>query len=115
MMGLGATCIIKPLFGTRVYFEINMNISQTIINTPNVLLKFGTGTAPINGASSTGTSIGTTKSATLSTAGGVENLIVSGMATGLTPGTTYWCDVALAGNLTGTASISNVDFTAFEL
>ena len=114
MMGLGTTCHITPVYSTRVRFEIVMNVSDTAIATPSVLLKFGTGTAPANGAAVSGTSIGTSKSATISTASGNEVATVAGIQTGLTVGTAVWFDVALTAGGAGASTITNADCNAFE-
>lgn len=119
MMGLGSTCTITPLWKTALRIAINGNMVQaTAGDGVSVALKFGAGTAPVNGAASTGTSIGAnalltnTPSSTFT-----QPFSISGVATGLTPGTAIWIDAAVAAQTGGvghTASIQNVSCAAIE-
>jgi hypothetical protein len=60
------------------------------------LLKRGTGTAPVNGAASTGTSVGVATSATHYDVNARVPFTLMGIATSLVIGTPYWFDVVLS-------------------
>jgi hypothetical protein len=98
MFGLGSTLKITPLKTGKVRFFINFN--PTGIGTPSgpatYKLAYGTGTAPVNAASATGTIFdnadsGSNNAASVSapSVSFVHNFIISG----LTVGTAYWFDV----------------------
>jgi hypothetical protein len=87
----------------------------------NIQVSYGTGGAPSNGASLTGTQVGavqTWKTGTTLTASGdlAAPIMTQALVTGLTVGTTYWID--LAAEAVGAASdykINNANITAVEL
>lgn len=95
-------------------------VSGTISNSKNankslVQLYTGTGTAPANGVAITGTARGTQQTSSIPAAAGEEPFCVTALVTGLTPGTAYWIDLAVASSATsGTASVSNVTISAME-
>lgn len=72
-------------------------------------MAYGTGTAPVNGAAQTGTLLGASISAVEPTGVNTAYFPVTMIyvATGLTPGTTYWVDVCLSTS-GGTAIIANL-------
>src|ERR1700680_2582009 len=77
-------------------------------------IRYGTGTAPTNGAALTGTAVGNN----IADNNPVTNKIpfsVQAVVTGLTAGTAYWVDVGLAAITGGTASIATVSVSALEL
>lgn len=115
MMGLGASCTLTPAFSTRavVIFEF-IAANNTATGASISQVKYGTGAAPANNAASTGTSAGTPKSFQSINANAPGSTTHVVLVTGLTPGTAYWFDIVLqAGG--GLASITNVDFFAFEV
>ncbi|WP_143278728.1 hypothetical protein [Bradyrhizobium sp. Y36] len=75
--------------------------------------RYGTATAPTNGAAATGTALGSQVVQVISTASSFTTLAAGGLITGLTPGTQYWFDIALASG-SGTASLQNVTCSAKE-
>ena len=99
MMGLGYT--ITPSHTGNVTFRIG----GTIVNTgsPSAFciaqLRYGTGTAPVNGAAATGTVVGPHNAAIQS----VTNLNVGGNVSNLTYGTTYWFDMSVYSSSGGCA------------
>ena len=118
MTGVGSTCTITPNFNTRVVITIGGNVQNTTAGDGAQLnLYYGSGTAPANGAATTGTL--TTASAALGVSAGnslaVPFNLGSVVVTGLTPGTAYWFDLALAVITGGTASATGVWCSAFEL
>lgn len=108
MMGLAGA--ITPKASGNVLLYLNGDLgNNTAGDGANVNLRYGTGTAPTNGAASTGT-----------TCAGPQKLInnpsttfrlpfsLTCVATGLTVGTTYWIDAAILATTGGTASIADV-------
>jgi len=117
MGGAGGTCKITPASGTRVHVVFEGAAQNNTANDAvSFQLRFGTGTAPTAGAAVTGTAVGSVHSA----GGGVSNANVSfpasisGVITGLTPGTAYWFDLALHAIVGGTASVFGLDCEGFE-
>lgn len=116
MMAVGGS--ITPTLSTRILVIMS---GQIVNNTTGdgavVRLKYGTGTAPINGAAESGTTLGSGKRLTDVTgllAQGVP-FAISGIITGATAGTPLWLDAALEAVTGGTANILNVDIIAYEL
>src|SRR6185437_3283211 len=98
MMGLGSSCSITPVNNTRIAFSLVGSLTNNTTNDGvEAQLMYGTGTAPANGDAQTGTRISGTQSVSnIGTGGNLVPLNISGDATGLTPGTAYWCDLAVA-------------------
>jgi hypothetical protein len=117
MTGLGGA--ITPQ-GSGVVLVILSGYSK---NTTNVAgdgcagtMRYGTGTAPTNGAALTGTAFGSTFETQNERA--VVDLFgfcVHGIITGLTIGTPYWLDLALATLVGGTAQLGLLSLIAIEL
>lgn len=112
MMGLGGA--ITPNGSGNIFASLCGTLASSV-NTDGgtVSLYYGSGTAPINGATLTGTQIGGFCSDNSITNATPFN--VSGIAHGLVAGTTYWIDAALAAVTGGTASVQNVQLSAFEV
>jgi hypothetical protein len=118
MMGLGSSWKITPTTFTSVRATINGQMANSTTGDGiNIIVAYGTGTAPSNGASVTGTTVGINTIFTdltgLLTNGApfCKNVII----TGLTPGTAYWIDIQCKAVTGGTASILNLEFSAQEL
>jgi hypothetical protein len=117
MMGLGSTAKITP--GSSGKVEINMT-GLVGTNTAAVNMtyggRFGTGTAPVNGAAVSGTRFGSnadfvTRSTVLGQ--GIPFCLVDLVT--LTPGTAYWFDIALLTAVgADTAFVSTLSFVATE-
>lgn len=117
MMGLGSSCVITPRFTATVFFMIS-GVVQNDTNGDgySMMLRYGTGTAPVLGAAMTGTTVGLGQAATtVKAAGSAEAFILQSPVAGLVVGTAYWFDISLANFTGGTASIANITCTAFEL
>lgn len=113
MMGLGSTCVMTPLYSTRLYVVFNGNASVNNVGSWNAIFKFGTGTAPVNGAATTGTTVGATIQGTSAVANFPIMLTLPAVITGLTAGTAYWFDIAFGTN-TNTGTITTVSASGFE-
>jgi hypothetical protein len=81
--------------------------NNTLLDGTGALLKYGTGTAPVNGAAVTGTSIGIQLNATSATANALVPLTLQGYVS-LTPSTVYWLDLAFDAITGGTAAITGI-------
>lgn len=116
MAGLGASCSITPAYSSRVkidfYGAVNNNTSG---DGAQMTIYYGTGTAPANGDAVTGTIISAASTYNGSTiTGQYVPFTVAGMATGLTPGTTYWFDLKQNAVTGGTVQLANMGCTGFE-
>jgi hypothetical protein len=100
---------------------VMMTISGTIFNATaiadgaKVQLRFGTGTAPINTAALTGTTRGGNVQYIAPTTATKVPFCITALATGLTASTAYWIDVGLAAITGGTATITDLSISAYEL
>jgi hypothetical protein len=115
MMGLGSTCKLTPNYSGRilVLFNGSMTNSSTGGQVQSIV-RWGTGTAPANGASATGTSLGALTNGYIATATGQVPFSNGGIITGLTPGTAYWFDEGIQAIVSGTASLTAVSCAAME-
>ena len=113
MMGLGNNAKLTPLYSTRVHVTFQGYASVNAVGTWSAIFKFGTGTAPTNGAAVTGTTVGAQVNGTSSAAGFAIPLSMSVVITGLTPSTAYWFDLAFGTNA-GTGTITAVSCSGFE-
>ena len=113
MMGLAGA--ITPA-NTRIFVTITGSVANdTAPNGAQVQIRYGTGTAPVNGAALTGTTAGSLQQFTLSLSGQKVPFSVSAVITGLTAGTAYWLDTGLAAITAGTATITQVSVSAFDI
>lgn len=118
MMGLGSTCTITPrvsgLIG--IWLTGDLGTNATAGTTMIVQLKYGTGTAPVNGAAVTGTSAGAATTLTLTsyTSGDRYPFSACGHVSGLTVGTAYWIDISLSASGGGTGTSQNLSMIVRE-
>ncbi len=82
-----------------------------------VQLRYGTGTAPGNGATATGTALGGAVKGATAIVSSPQQIpfALQSMVSSLTPGTTYWFDLGLSAIGGGTATIENISLTAIEM
>lgn len=111
MMGLGTTCTITPTYSGRLQLGIHGQFANASAAQGTISLRFGTGTAPTNGAALTGTLLET--SIVAIAAGIGSNVRADGNVAGLSAGTAYWFDVGLATSA-GTGSLNTVSCSAVE-
>jgi hypothetical protein len=122
MMGLGSTLKLTPNFSGTVIIKIDSEAKNTAGDGNGILFQlfYGTGTAPSNGSSATGTEVGPTFERDFwatpggyATVGFGTNLKI----TGLTVGTPYWFDIALKslGSGSSNATIQNIEFYVEEI
>jgi|GEM_PF-2774865 len=111
MMGLGSACHLTPSYSGRVKIEF-IGDAHTSTTTATIKVNFGTGTAPTNGASPTGTQVGNSVTVGSSTDTPFAN---GGIITGLSPGTAYWFDIDLLSSTGGIAStVDSLSCNALE-
>lgn len=112
MMGLAGS--ITPNTSGQIIIIVSGDIANSSIGGAKVKLRYGTGTAPTNGAAATGTPV--SQFITLSPIGAniQESFSVQGIATGLTVATAYWIDLQVAAMTTGTASVADITISAHE-
>jgi hypothetical protein len=119
MMGIGAQatpCTITPQGSTRIFVIFTGNVRNTANNAgANIILRYGTGTAPINGAAQTGTQASGPLGFTAAAPGQQVPFAAQSLIGSLTIGTTYWIDLSLNVVTGGTASITQVSCSAFEV
>jgi hypothetical protein len=115
-MGLGSSATLTPKFSGRLRIVWNGTGSTSSLTFFKVQPAHGTGTAPSNGSSATsGLDLSAAKSLEAGAAAEGADFTFSYVLTGLTVGTAYWFDIALAsGNSSYTASITNITFYATE-
>ncbi len=129
MLGLGATtsfAIITPQVTGRVFVSISGLITNVNGDGGQVQLSYGTGAAPVAGASLTGTQIGL-KAAWISLTGALTGpFSLQALITGLAVPTftsagkngtqvPVWLDLAFNATTAGTCTITNVNISAFEV
>lgn len=114
MMGLGTSCHITPVYSTRILLHIQGQVTNTTTGiSATVTLRFGTGTAPVNGAALTGNVLTPGIVAGANPANYSLPFNVGGLFTGFGVGVAAWFDVSLAAGA-NTAAISNVSCYAIE-
>ncbi|HYM22528.1 MAG TPA: hypothetical protein VEU08_04955 [Vicinamibacterales bacterium] len=114
MMGLAGS--ITPQYSGRMLLIISGTISNnTASDGAKVQARYGTGGAPANAGALTGTAVGGFVQFTMPATGGLKSpFSLNAVITGLTLGTAYWLDVALAAITGGTAAITDVSISAHE-
>jgi parallel beta-helix repeat protein len=120
MMGLGSTIKYTPIETGNVLIDLSgYGGTATGVVSATITPKYGTSTAPVNGASPTGTTWGAVGSIVVqSPTAGVDGTgwNVKKRITGLTVGTAYWFDIELAtANASDSASVTNVTCVITEV
>lgn len=81
-------------------------MSNALASTLTVQLRYGTGSAPAQGATLTGTTVGSKIQAAQSNSGQQYPFSLNAVVTGLTAGTVYWADVSSSSNTGGVTKLS---------
>jgi hypothetical protein len=121
MMGMGVTCVYTPASSGLVLATVKLGyLTQTAVTGVNISPLYGSpsGGAPANGAVSSGTAWGEAGGGTVYNHGATTapNLYAVSEVLTLTPGTSYWFDVAIATNASADeAVISGVVVSLAEL
>ncbi len=115
MMGL-ALAFTPALTGRILVALSGMLQSDTTGDAASGHLAYGTGTAPANAASATGTSVGNEAQHTRSSGNdGGDSFICHAIIAGLSIGTAYWIDLALKAVTGGTATALNLHADIIEV
>jgi hypothetical protein len=113
MMAIGGT--ITPGLTGNVEITISGQMANNTLNDGvTVDGRFGTGTAPINGAAVTGTLFGVSQTATALIAAEKSGFSISQVVV-MTVGTATWYDLSLLAVTGGTATVTGVTFMAHEV
>jgi hypothetical protein len=115
MMGLPGT--ITPSYSGRVFVIARGNwFNNTGGFGGNLILYYGTGAKPANGAAVVGSLLGTAALDSSMTVNQTRPWTVCGIITGLTLGTAYWLDVRLTAYGGGTIKLQDYmcAISAFE-
>lgn len=119
MMGLGGggtPFAITPLYSSRLHIHVSGNLSNNTGGAGAFAnIRYGTGTAPSNGASPTGTQITQSSDPSQLLAGQKIPFSMNFVVTGLTPATAYWIDLCVGATTGGTASVVNLNCVAHEI
>lgn len=114
MMGLTGT--ITPTLTGRILIMISGDVqNNTISDGAKMQIRYGTGTAPTNGAALTGTAVGGLVNFLAAAAAQRVPIALQAVVTGLSIATAYWIDVGLAAVTGGTAAVKNVSISVVEI
>lgn len=116
MMGLAGA--ITPAGSGAIEVSITGYMLNSAAHSNTIQIRYGTGSAPANGAAATGTLLGGVQligCGAVSGGGGIP-IALNGILSGLTLSTAYWVDVLLTSvDNTSTASISQVNVSIKEI
>lgn len=119
MMGLGVSFTPSASGSGRALVIASGSVTTLVGSVPmGVGGRFGTGSAPANGAAVTGSRFGAATDQTIRPAGitGGVGICIADVLTGLTPGTTYWFDLALSTtNASDAAQLQSASIVTVEL
>ena len=113
---LGLNQVITPESTGRVLCIVSGEVQSTISGDGgNYELFYGSGTPPINGAPTTGTSISSGPGFIAAAANQIVPFSIQGFVVNLSQGTAYWFDLVYRAQTAGTFAIDNVTVTLIEL
>lgn len=119
MMGTGATVTYTPTSSGKVLIVVTGGaLTLTAIVAGTVGGRYGTGTAPANGAADTGTRFGSAEDIQFRSPGGSPTVEMWSLTDVLmlTRGEKYWFDVALATSVAADhASVTGLSFALAEM
>ena len=115
MMGLAGS-VTPAKTGTIMIVLTGDCDNATASRGVQIQLRTGTGTAPTNGATATGTQRGATVNMFQNNASVRTPFTVNAVVSGLTSGTTYWIDTSIASTGgAGTARIRDISISTIEI
>jgi hypothetical protein len=117
MMGLGLAVAFTPGRSGTLLVQVEGQMQNSTSGDGAVAkIYYGTGTAPSNGASLTGTQKGKPAQVdAFSSASKKWPFGLTTVITGLTVGTAYWIDLGLAAITGGTANLNNLEIVVTEI
>ncbi|WP_316196866.1 hypothetical protein [Bradyrhizobium sp. SZCCHNS3053] len=105
MMGLGSSATVTPVTSGKVFIHVNGQINQTTSGDGCILqIRYGTGSAPTNGAAATGTTAGSAPGFVSAATTNAVPFALAAYVTGLTPSTAYWIDLGVQAVTGGTCT-----------
>lgn len=115
MMGLAGS--ITPSRSGKVLIQVSGDIfnATAIADGGKAQIRWGTGSAPTNGAALTGTTAGGLVQYIAATTAEKAPFSLNAVVTGLTLGTAVWIDLGLAAITGGTATVNDISISAIEL
>lgn len=117
-MGLGSSCKLTPNSSGIVFVVITGMVGNSTAAGNGTVVKgrYGTGSAPINGATSgLGSQFGTPQNFVASTTAGIQGFAIQAVLGSFTLGTQVWFDLSVVAAISGGASIYDINFSVFEL
>ena len=116
MMGLGSVLNLIPVYSGNIRIYFNGGLSNSVVGDgTNLTLAYGTGTAPSNGTSATGTVFTPVYTRILGTANQQSDCSIIWELTNLTLNTNYWVDAQLEAITGGTSSVGNITCVIEEI
>jgi hypothetical protein len=119
MAGFGTatwgTALITPAKSGKIIVSINGSLTNSSTGGSQVGIRWGTGTAPVNGAAATGTAVGGIGIRSALGANLQTPFSINGIITGLSVGTQIWLDAVVVAVTTGTSGLNATAVSAFEL
>jgi hypothetical protein len=113
---MGMNLIISPEIATAAWITADGQITNSANNgETDVVVCYGTGAAPVNGAAQAGTILGQPSRYKATAANDFVPFSLTSLATGLVNGTTYWIDLAVKAVGGGTARVMDLNFSAHGL
>lgn len=114
---MGLAGAITPAASGKVLIVISGDVwNNTTSSGASFLIRYGTGAAPVNGAAQSGTACSAVPRLNVAPAANSKfPFSVQCIATGLSVGTPYWIDLALAAITSGTAAVGDISISAAEL
>jgi len=114
MLGIGSTATFTPNATGRVLITVYGDNNVSTADIVKAQIYYGTGTAPSNGASATGTAIGTNLQMKNPTSGDDTPFSLTYIITGLTVGAAYWIDLGVSNTAGATLTMQDLSVTAVE-
>jgi hypothetical protein len=114
MMGLAGA--ITPGYSGTIMIVISGDVDNGTASRGVITqIKYGTGSAPANGAALTGTAVGSTVQMFQNNSTQRMPIHCNAIVSGLTVGTTYWIDISLASVTGGTSRVRDISISVVEL
>lgn len=112
----GAIASLTPNATTRALVTVTGMMTNTNGNGATAQIRFGTGTAPVNGAAASGTAVGAAVTFTAITGVLTGPFALTALITsGLTIGTAYWFELGQAAVTGGTATLTGLSYDVIEV
>lgn len=115
MLGLGYHIALAAYLGTAINLTVNGSASDaTLSDLVTLILTYGIGNAPLNGAALTGKQVGAVYSYTQLVASAQIGFFLNAIVQGLTVSTSYWFDLAVGSAGGHTVTFGPVNIAVFE-